>query len=89
MSCSLLKPATGVGLGDAEDRVVGVAIRTGVAVLTGLIEERVHLAPEVGEAQESRTAQSEVGLDRGGIDALRRRARSGPGLSAPGRRSAT
>ena len=41
----------GIGLGDAEDRVVGVAIRAGMLVFAGLIEDRVDLAPEGRKAQ--------------------------------------
>ncbi len=71
MSCSPLKPPAGVGLGDAEDRVIGVAIRAGVLVFAGLIEERVDLAPKGRKAQEPGAAQGNVGFDRRGIEALR------------------
>ena len=50
--------------------MVGVAIRTGISVLTGLVEKRVDLAPEFGKTQEPRTAQTEVSLDLVGIDAF-------------------
>jgi hypothetical protein len=38
--------AGAVGLGDLEDRVIGVAIRAGMPILAGLVEDRVDLAPE-------------------------------------------
>ena len=57
-----------IGLGDAEDGVVGVASGAGVPVLPGLVKERIDLLPEGGEAQEPRAAEACIGIDRCVVD---------------------
>ena len=69
MSCSPLKSLARVGLGDAQDRVIGVTVRTGMLVFAGLIEDRVDLALEMsrssGAGGGSRERRARLWRDRG------------------------
>ena len=59
------------GRGDAQDRVIAVAVRAGLLILAGPVEERVDLLAEGREAQEPRSAQLDVGRQRAGFDPIR------------------
>ena len=70
MSCSALVAPGRIGLGDAQDRVVAVAVRTGLLIVAGLIEKRVDLLSEGREAQEPGPAQLDVGDHGGRVDTV-------------------
>src|SRR5208337_55300 len=66
----LVRVALGwIGLGDPENRVVGVTARTGIRVFPRLVEEWVDRAPEGCKAEHARSGQGEIGLHAGRVEA--------------------
>ena len=82
-----------VGLGDPQDRVVGVAIGAGMPIVAGLVEERVDLLSEGREAQQPRTGSArhrrttDAGSMPPAVTQPRARASAGSAASALTRRA--